>query len=36
MGERTCYLEICPECDLQVSIADETYLECGAELITEE
>jgi predicted amidophosphoribosyltransferase len=35
MGERTCYLAVCPECDLQVSIADDTCPECGAELDTE-
>jgi rRNA maturation endonuclease Nob1 len=36
MGERTCYMEICPECDLQVTIADETCPECGAELTIKE
>ena len=30
MGERACYLAICPNCDLQVSIADDTCPECGA------
>ena len=35
MGERVCYLAVCPNCDLQVSIADETCPECGAELDTE-
>ncbi|MGN8216024.1 zinc ribbon domain-containing protein [Halococcus salifodinae] len=36
MGERTCYLAICPECDLRVSVADETCPECGTEFDTEE
>ncbi len=36
MGERACYLAVCPNCDLRVSIADEICPECGAELDTEE
>lgn len=36
MGERACYLAVCPDCDLQVSIAHETCPECGGELDTEE
>ena len=34
MGERACYLAICPNCDLQVSIADDTCPECGAAIDT--
>lgn len=32
MGERACYLAICPNCDLRVSIADETCPNCEAAL----
>jgi predicted amidophosphoribosyltransferase len=32
MGERTCYRAVCPNCDLQVSIVDETCPECGADI----
>lgn len=34
MGERACYLAVCPACDLRLSIADETCPECGVELET--
>lgn len=36
MGDRTCYLAVCPNCDLQLSIVEETCPECGAELDTED
>ncbi|WP_195156009.1 hypothetical protein [Halococcus agarilyticus] len=36
MGERVCYLAACPNCDLRVSIADETCPDCGAALDTDE
>ncbi len=32
MGERACYLEFCPECDAQVTVADERCPDCGATL----
>ena len=32
MGERARYLEFCPECDAQVTIADEECPDCRAEL----
>lgn len=32
MGERACYRAVCPNCDLQLSIADETCPECGADI----
>jgi ribosomal protein L40E len=32
VGERTCYLAVCPECDLRVSIAAATCPECEADL----
>jgi rRNA maturation protein Nop10 len=32
MGERACYRAVCPRCDLQVSIVDETCPECGADI----
>ena len=36
MGERVCYLAVCPNCDLRVSIADETCPDCGAALRADE
>ena len=35
MGDRACYLAVCPACDLRVSIAEETCPECGAKLDTD-
>jgi len=32
MGERACYLEFCPHCDAQVTIADDACPDCGASL----
>ncbi|MFB6087868.1 MAG: zinc-ribbon domain-containing protein [Haloarculaceae archaeon] len=32
MGERVCYLEFCPECDLEVAPDDEECPACGATL----
>jgi len=32
MGERACYLAICPNCDFRVSIADEICPDCGSAL----
>jgi hypothetical protein len=32
MGERTCYREFCPKCDLQVTITDEECPGCGRTL----
>lgn len=32
MGERTCYLEFCPECDGQVAPDDRECPDCGATL----
>jgi predicted amidophosphoribosyltransferase len=32
MGERACYRAVCPNCGLQLSIADETCPECGADI----
>ncbi len=32
MGERACYLAICPRCDLRVSIAETECPDCGAEI----
>ncbi len=29
MGERTCYLRFCPECDLEVAPDDEECPDCG-------
>jgi hypothetical protein len=36
MGERACYRDYCPACDLQVTVVDEECPECGAALPTEE
>lgn len=33
MGERTCYLEFCPQCDAEVAPDDETCPKCGARLV---
>ncbi|WP_438267206.1 zinc ribbon domain-containing protein [Halorussus gelatinilyticus] len=32
MGDPACYLDFCPECDAQVTIADEECPDCGSEL----
>ena len=32
MCERACYLEFCPACDAQVTIADEECPDCGTDL----
>ncbi|WP_327051147.1 zinc-ribbon domain-containing protein [Halomicrococcus gelatinilyticus] len=32
MGDRACYLDFCPKCDAQVTVADETCPDCGAAL----
>ncbi len=32
MGDPACYLEFCPECDAQVTIADDECPDCGGEL----
>jgi len=32
MGDPACYRDYCPECDLQVTIADEECPECGLSL----
>jgi hypothetical protein len=32
MGDRACWLEICPECDAQVTVVDEECPDCGASL----
>ncbi len=32
MGDPACYLEFCPECDAQVTIADEECPDCGADI----
>ncbi|WP_132057977.1 zinc ribbon domain-containing protein [Halorussus amylolyticus] len=32
MGDRACYLEVCPACDAPVTIADETCPDCGTDL----
>lgn len=36
MGERTCYLDFCPNCELQVAPDDTECLECGASLKRED
>ncbi len=35
MGDRSCYREYCPECDMQVTIVDEECPDCGRTLETE-
>jgi len=35
MGERACYRDYCPACDLQVTVVDEECPECGAPLPTD-
>ena len=30
MGERTCYLEFCPECDAELAPDDATCPACGS------
>ncbi|MFC4448853.1 hypothetical protein [Halorussus aquaticus] len=32
MGDPACYLEFCPDCDAQVTIADEECPDCGADI----
>jgi len=32
MGDPACYLDFCPECDAQVTIADEECPDCGTTL----
>ncbi|WP_135852221.1 zinc ribbon domain-containing protein [Halorussus salinus] len=32
MGDPACYLDFCPECDAQVTIADEECPDCGTEI----
>jgi predicted amidophosphoribosyltransferase len=32
MGDRACYLELCPECDAQLTVVDERCPDCGAPL----
>jgi hypothetical protein len=35
MGDRVCYRESCPECETQVTVADEACPECGRALPVE-
>lgn len=35
MGDRACYREFCPECELQVTIVEEECPECGQSLDVE-
>ncbi|WP_303657514.1 zinc ribbon domain-containing protein [Halorussus limi] len=32
MGDPACYLDFCPECDAQVTIADDECPDCGTAL----
>lgn len=32
MGERVCYLEFCPTCDAEVTVAHEECPDCGTRL----
>jgi predicted amidophosphoribosyltransferase len=35
MGERACYREFCPTCEMQVTIVSEACPDCGTPLETE-
>ncbi len=32
MGDRACYREFCPECELQVTVVEENCPDCGRAL----
>jgi predicted amidophosphoribosyltransferase len=35
VGDRACYREYCPDCDAQVTIADEKCPDCGRPFVEE-
>ena len=35
MGDRACYREFCPECELQVTVVEENCPDCGRALDVE-